>query len=79
MSAAATNRMTRGDVPSPCINVCRMDDARGVCTGCLRTLDEIAGWSRASDEAKRAILAAIAQRRSETPVVVRPDATPGEV
>lgn len=77
MSAAALNRMAGGDVTSPCINVCRMDDARGVCTGCLRTLDEIAGWSRASDEAKRAILAAIAQRRGETPATTVPDATPG--
>ena len=33
-------------VPSPCISVCRMDAASGLCEGCLRTLDEIAAWSR---------------------------------
>ena len=30
--------------PSPCINVCRMDAASGLCEGCARTLAEIAGW-----------------------------------
>lgn len=51
-------------VPSPCIDLCRMDASSGLCEGCLRTLDEIAGWSAATDEAKRLILAAIAQRRA---------------
>ena len=30
---------------SPCLNICTLDD-RGVCRGCYRTLDEIAGWTR---------------------------------
>ena len=51
-------------LPSPCIDVCRMDPASGLCDGCLRTLDEIAAWSIASDEQQRQILAAIAQRRA---------------
>lgn len=50
------------DVPSPCLSVCRMDMASGLCEGCLRTLDEIAGWSRADDEAKRRIWQAIDAR-----------------
>ena len=50
-------------VPSPCIDVCRMDANSGLCEGCLRTLDEIAGWAAATDDAKRLVLAAIAQRR----------------
>lgn len=54
-------------VPSPCIDVCRMDAASGLCEGCLRTLDEIAGWAAATDEQKRAILAAIRQRRISLP------------
>ncbi len=52
-------------VPSPCINVCKMDDHSGLCQGCLRTLDEIAGWGRADDAARLAILAAVAKRRQE--------------
>jgi predicted Fe-S protein YdhL (DUF1289 family) len=51
-------------VKSPCIDVCRMDANSGLCEGCLRTLDEIAGWAAATDDAKRLVLAAIAQRRA---------------
>jgi uncharacterized protein len=42
-------------VPSPCINVCRMDKATGWCEGCLRTIDEIRGWSTYDDATKRAL------------------------
>lgn len=49
-------------VPSPCRNVCRMDAASGYCEGCLRTIEEIAGWSSASDEDKRRIWAQLPQR-----------------
>jgi hydroxymethylglutaryl-CoA lyase len=52
------------DVASPCINVCVMDAASGVCRGCLRTLDEIAAWGALDADAKRAVLAAIAERRA---------------
>jgi len=57
-------------VASPCINVCRME--AGFCIGCLRTIDEIAGWANAGDDAKRLILAAVAQRRAKRD----PDAGP---
>jgi predicted Fe-S protein YdhL (DUF1289 family) len=30
---------------SPCLNVCTLDE-RGICRGCYRTLEEIAGWTR---------------------------------
>jgi len=49
-------------VPSPCRNVCRMDPASGYCEGCLRTIDEIAGWSVAGDEDKRRIWAQLPLR-----------------
>ena len=50
-------------VPSPCINVCRMDEATGWCAGCLRTLDEITLWSRLTESGKQAVWDALAQRR----------------
>lgn len=50
-------------VASPCISVCRMDDATGLCIGCLRTLDEIAVWSELDDDARREVWVAIARRR----------------
>ncbi len=30
---------------SPCLNICTLD-GQGVCRGCFRTLEEIAGWIR---------------------------------
>ena len=50
-------------VASPCINVCRIHTPTGWCEGCMRTLDEIAGWSRLDDPAKRDVLARLADRR----------------
>jgi uncharacterized protein len=51
-------------VASPCISVCTMDPVSGLCAGCYRTLDEIAGWIDLSDEAKRAIIASLRGRRT---------------
>lgn len=53
-----------GPVPSPCISICKMDPVTGWCEGCWRTIDEIAGWSRYSDEQKRATWARLEIRRS---------------
>ncbi|MFC5429410.1 DUF1289 domain-containing protein [Paraburkholderia denitrificans] len=50
---------------SPCINICRMSEASGLCEGCLRTIDEIAAWSTLDDNAKRAVLNAIEARHAQ--------------
>ena len=54
-------------VASPCINVCKMDPASGLCVGCARTLDEIARWGQASEVEKRHILAQLPARRPLLP------------
>jgi len=54
--------LASGDVPSPCINVCKMNPLTQRCEGCFRTLDEIAAWSGMSPEEKRAVLASIPAR-----------------
>jgi len=54
-------------VPSPCISVCRMDAATGLCEGCYRTLDEIAQWSGASEEDKLAIWNELLRRAAAEP------------
>ena len=41
------------DDDSPCIRVCAVN-ASGVCTGCGRTLEEIAGWQGMSEGERRA-------------------------
>lgn len=50
-------------VASPCTSVCRMDEASGLCAGCLRSIDEITVWSLLDDDEKRALLHTLAQRR----------------
>jgi predicted Fe-S protein YdhL (DUF1289 family) len=50
------------DVPSPCTSVCRMSSQSGFCEGCLRTLPEIAGWSRMDGAARRGVWRAIELR-----------------
>jgi predicted Fe-S protein YdhL (DUF1289 family) len=49
-------------LPSPCVSVCRMDAASGLCEGCLRTLDEIAAWGMMDNAGKRAVWAKIEER-----------------
>ncbi len=49
-------------VPSPCQQVCRMDQQKSLCLGCWRTLDEIASWSRASTAQRLAIWQQVKQR-----------------
>jgi uncharacterized protein len=49
---------------SPCIGICIMDPRTRQCRGCLRTIEEIAGWYEASVEEKRALLTALAARRA---------------
>ncbi len=55
---------TPAPVPSPCVNVCRMNEASGLCEGCLRTIDEIACWSLLDDVEKRAVWQQLEQRRA---------------
>jgi predicted Fe-S protein YdhL (DUF1289 family) len=50
-------------VASPCISVCAIDPRTGLCAGCFRTLDEIAGWIAFTNDEKRAVLAALPARR----------------
>jgi predicted Fe-S protein YdhL (DUF1289 family) len=55
-------------VPSPCVSICTMDAQTGLCTGCLRTIDEIAAWSVLDDDERRAVWERIFLRREEAAV-----------
>ena len=44
MNAPKASGLAPLEVPSPCVAVCRIDPASGLCEGCARTLDEIADW-----------------------------------
>ena len=47
----------RDEVESPCVKICILHPEEKICTGCLRTLDEIGNWSRMTPEARRAVIA----------------------
>lgn len=51
-------------VPSPCVQICALDPVTDICTGCGRTLDEIAEWSAAGPERQREIVTRAAARKS---------------
>jgi len=48
---------------TPCVRICKLDEASGICAGCHRTLDEIEKWSEYTDEQKKQIMVAIDIRK----------------
>jgi len=52
-------------IESPCVKICIYEPGSGVCTGCGRTLDEIARWSQMSGEERRRIMAKLPARLSK--------------
>lgn len=59
-----TRSQGRPGVVSPCISVCRMSEETGYCSGCWRSLDEIAMWSSLEDAARREVWQALLQREA---------------
>lgn len=47
--------MTSSDPYSPCVRKCSIG-VNKTCTGCYRTIEEIAGWSRMTSEQKQKVL-----------------------
>lgn len=52
-------------IESPCIRVCIMDAASGLCIGCGRTLNEIGRWGSMSDPERRLIVCALSGRLAD--------------
>jgi len=51
-------------IATPCVQVCMVDGASGLCLGCYRTLPEIAGWSRLDEATRLGVMADLPARRS---------------
>lgn len=62
--ARAAMAALQADPPSPCVSVCCMSPASGLCTGCLRTIDEIAAWSSLPAQGRLQVWQRIAERAS---------------
>ena len=52
----------RDEVQSPCVKICVVHPEARICTGCLRSIDEIARWSRMDAEERHEIMAALPGR-----------------
>jgi hypothetical protein len=50
-------------IASPCVRICVVDGASGLCVGCLRTLGEIAGWAGFTDAERAEIMRALPGRQ----------------
>ncbi len=53
----------RGEMESPCVSICQINRATGVCAGCQRTLQEIATWLQFSAEERRRIMNDLPNRK----------------
>jgi len=49
--------------PSPCVSVCAINPATGLCRGCMRSLDEIAAWPRMTADQKHDVLRELRRRK----------------
>ncbi|WP_368407146.1 DUF1289 domain-containing protein [Sulfitobacter sp. THAF37] len=55
----------RSEIESPCVKICVIHPDARLCTGCLRTTDEIARWSRMGADERRAIMAELPSRAGQ--------------
>jgi len=55
----------RDEIQSPCVKVCVIHPDAKLCIGCLRTTDEISGWSRMTDDARATVMADLPARKPQ--------------
>ena len=63
--------MTQVAPASPCLNICVLDAARN-CSGCGRTLDEIARWGRMSAAEQWQVIARLERVRQQEAATAGP-------
>jgi len=56
---------------SPCIGICRLDQASGLCIGCARTAEEVGQWSKSTAEQRAAIWDLLPERRARLGIALR--------
>jgi predicted Fe-S protein YdhL (DUF1289 family) len=50
---------------TPCVKICAIDNASGMCTGCGRTRREIASWSSITSAERRRIMSELQLRMKQ--------------
>lgn len=56
-------------IKTPCVKVCVVDGESGLCMGCYRRLNEVAGWAKLSDAERETIMGELKGRRA----LIRPE------
>ncbi|WP_417468929.1 DUF1289 domain-containing protein [Maricaulis sp.] len=56
--------MAETPIKTPCVKVCFVDPAAGLCVGCFRTLEELGRWTKYSDAERETLLATLPQREA---------------
>lgn len=54
----------RDEIDSPCVKVCVVHPEARLCVGCLRSMDEIANWSRMSADEREAVMNDLPERQA---------------
>ena len=49
-------------IETPCIKICVMNPATGLCTGCGRTLEEIGRWASLDAQTRKRVMAELPAR-----------------
>jgi predicted Fe-S protein YdhL (DUF1289 family) len=52
----------RDEIASPCVKLCVVHPDERICVGCLRSIDEISGWSRMTHEERAEVMAELPAR-----------------
>ncbi|HYG31651.1 MAG TPA: DUF1289 domain-containing protein [Methylophilaceae bacterium] len=52
------------EIQSPCIGVCTMSEATGLCLGCYRTIDEIRAWWDMSAQQRSEVMDSLEERQA---------------
>ncbi|MBY6200219.1 DUF1289 domain-containing protein [Maritalea mobilis] len=55
---------TRQEVESPCVKICVIHPEARLCTGCLRSIDEITQWTKMGPERRAEVMADLPSRRA---------------
>ena len=55
----------RDEIQSPCVKICVIHPESRLCTGCLRSIDEITALSRLSDLERQAIMESLDARKAK--------------
>jgi len=55
----------RDEIESPCVKICVIHPEARLCTGCLRSIEEIGAWSRMTGDERKAVMDDLPERKSK--------------